>query len=464
MRAIRFLVPLLALCSTAAPAIAADETCVDPESAFDPACVPEAATLSLARQACDYAFAPGCDLTAFADPGYAVDADPSPDAPRSWLVGATHEHSGYSDGDIESVPRDYFTAAREGSNGMGLDFLFSSEHSDNGSITPTTNAECLTSPVNTVTCAHVTDNSFYWKWPATLKQAVESSTDTFTGIRGFEWTNDIYNHMNVFFSTNYRNVKVDGSYLTMDRMWEWLQTPVAQGGGADGLVTFNHPGSSPKLSPFDGGLPHSQILAGTGISNWNELAYVPEVDDRVVGMEINGGEDIEWYIRALQNGWHVGAVAAEDHHGTEWASPTMHKTLLLTGGRSPQDLYWAFANRRTAAVHSDLLANGVPTIDFTADGEPVGSRIDVDGPRRHVLRVAASGLPAGARVALIGKDAGQSAPVQLGAVDDTGALERSVPVTAEAGDWWFAVVCKAGDAPCGSDQTYSAVTSPIWFE
>ena len=37
-------------------------------------------------------------------------------------------------------------------------------------------------------------------------------------------------------------------------------------------------------------------------------------------------------------------------------------------------------------------------------------------------------------------------------------------VTAEDGDWWFAVVCVGGDAPCGSDQTYSVVTAPIWFE
>ena len=77
-------------------------------------------------------------------------------------------------------------------------------------------------------------------------------------MRGFEWTNDFYNHMNVFFSTNFRNVKIDGSYLSMDRMWEWLQRPVAEGGGADGLVTFNHPGSNPKLSPFDGGFPHTE--------------------------------------------------------------------------------------------------------------------------------------------------------------------------------------------------------------
>ena len=324
------------------------DACTDVDAEFDPTCVPTAAVGHLARQACDYAFLPGCDLTAFADPGYAVDADPSPGAPYDWKIGAVHEHSGYSDGAIDSVPRDYFRAARDGINRSGsdgrntavkLDFLFSSEHSDNAQVTPTTNAECLTGPEQALTCAHLTDSTFWWKWPATLRQAREESTDQFTAVRGYEWTNDFYNHLNVYFSTNFRNVKIDGSYVALDRMWQWLQQPVSEGGGADGLVTFNHPGSSPKLSPFDGGFPHSELLASTTLDNWNEVAYVPEVDDRVVGMEVNGGEDIEWFVRALTNGWHIAPVAAEDHHALAWASETMHKTLILTRGTSAQDYY-----------------------------------------------------------------------------------------------------------------------------
>jgi hypothetical protein len=448
--------------------------CLEVEGDFDPGCVPSAAVGHNARQACDYQFLPGCELTAFADPGYAVDHDPSPDGAYDWKVGAVHEHSGYSDGDPGSVPRDYFNAARTGVNGDGtgvrLDYLFSSEHSDNAQITITTNASCLSSPQDAVTCAHVTENSFYWKWPSTLRQAVQSSTDEFTAIRGFEWTNDFYNHMNVFFSTNFRNVKIDGSYASMERMWEWLQRPVAQGGGADGLVTFNHPGGNPKLSPFDGGLPHTGLLAQTGKSNWNEVAYVPAVADRVVGMEINGGEDIEWFIRALTNGWRISPVAAEDHHGTSWASRDDHKTLILTKGRTPQDYYWAFANRRTIAIHPELVdgapgeAAVVPTIDFTADGgHLLGSVVDTAGAGTHTLRLAASGLPVGTRVALIGSDAGQTSPIQLGTATD-GSIDAATVVPLDGDDWYFAVFCLPGAAACGTNQEYSAVTAPIWFE
>jgi len=465
---------LTAGAAVAGPADPPDDACLDPGTS-DPGCVPNAAIGHTARQVCDYQFAPGCDLTAFADPGYAVTEDPSPDGQYEWKVGAVHEHSGYSDGDPASVPRDYFKAAASGVNatdtGVRLDFLFSSEHTDNTQITATTNASCLSSPQQALLCGHFTDSSFYWKWPATLKQAVESSTEAFTAVRGFEWTNDFYNHMNVYFSTNFRNVKIDGSYLSMDRMWEWLQRPVAEGGGADGLVTFNHPGSNPKLSPFDGGLPHSELLARTGASNWNEVEYVPAVADRVVGMEINGGEDIEWFIRALTNGWRIGPVAAEDHHETSWASRDDHKTLVLTKGGSAQDYYWALAKRRTVAIHAELVdgepgqAAVVPTIDFTADGGHVlGSVVADAGATTHGVRVVASGLPAGSRVALISEDGGQAAPIQLGAVRPDGSIDAATAVPLDGDDWYFAVVCLAGPAPCGSNQDYSAVTAPIWFE
>ena len=459
-------------------------TCTDPSSTTDPTCIPIGIVAHDLRQACDYQWVAGCEVTALQDPGYAATSDPSPRGRFDWKIGALHEHSGYSDGDIDSVPRDYFEAAKTGINatasGVQLDFLFSSEHTDNAQITPTTNATCVSDPSRSVDCTHLEDNSFWWKWQATLRQAREASTPSFTAMRGFEWTNDFYNHMNVYFSTNFRNVKIDGSYLSMDRMWQWLQRPVAEGGGADGLVTFNHPGSSPKLSPFDGGFPHSELLGeNTTLDNWNEVAYVPAVDARVVGMEVNGGEDIEWFVRALTNGWHIGPVAAEDHHERSWASEAMHKTMVLTKGSSPRDYYWALANRRTVAVHAELVggASGtpavVPTIDFTADGgkHVLGSRVPmgVRNKANHTLSVTTAGLPAGSRVALVGSAAGALAtPVQLGAVAADGSFAGGREIRTEVAQWWFAVVCPPASSPtapaCGADHEYSALTAPIWFE
>ena len=64
---------------------------------------------------------------------------------------------------------------------------------------------------------------------------------------------------------------------------------------------------------------------------------MPEVEERVVGIEVNGGDDLSWYVRALERGWHVGPIAAEDEHQREWSTSERGKTLVLTRGRSPRD-------------------------------------------------------------------------------------------------------------------------------
>lgn len=439
----------------------------------------------LVRQTCSYVWVDGaCEATAYADPGYATDVDPSPGQPYALRIGAVHEHSSYSDGDPNAVPRDYFEAARTGVNGTGtgvaLDFLLSSEHSDNGDIPITTSADCL-DPARVLECAHLDDPDHLEKWVVTLQQAEEvtaASGGSFTAMRGFEWTNDVYNHMNVYLSTNAVNVKIDGSYLSMDVMWDWLREPVARGGGADALVTFNHPGRPPSLTPFDSGLPHSELLAALGGENWNDVAYVPDVDDRVAGMEVNGGDDIEFYVLGLTNGWHIGPVAAEDEHGRSWASAEQGKTLMLTRGTTPGDYYWAFRNHRTVAVLDPLIGGApgtratAPTIHYWADGgsiqDPAATVLGgvAGGAGPHVLHAELAGLPAGARAALVSnRTGGQAAPVQLGAAgaDGTFVASHTVGAPATGEDWWFLVVCPPeGEAPCGADQSYWAVTAPIW--
>jgi hypothetical protein len=467
----------------------APDACTDPETApLDLSCVPGGTAGQLLRQACSYRWVDGvCDGTAFDDPGYAATADPSPGQPLQLLVGAVHEHSSYSDGDPTMIPRDYFRAASTGHNvadaggdtGVILDFLFSSEHSDNGQIPITTSAACL-EPTQILMCNHVSDTDHFWKWPATLRQAREATTADFTAMRGFEWTNDYYNHLNVYFSTNFANVKIDGSYLSMDVFWNWLREPVARGGGADGLVTFNHPGGDPALTPFDGDQPHNRLLGELlGGANWNDVAYVPDVDDRVVGMEVNGGDDIEWFVKALGNGWHIGPVAAEDEHEREWASSDEGKTLLLARGRTPRDYYFALQQQRTITVTRELVGGSpgtkavVPTIHYWADTDDVndpgasllGSTITAPGPHRLWFR--ATGLPAGSTVALVGnRTGGQASPVPVGVVDGSGAITASSVVESPGAgeDWWFAVVCAPEvGADCGRDQRHLAVTAPIWL-
>ncbi len=451
---------------------------------------PNDITTAVLRQVCDLQWVEGvCEATGYPEPQYASGEDPSPGAPLALRIGAIHNHSGYSDGDPEMRPADYFRAAREGHNtadaggdtGIKLDYLISSEHSENEKLPVTTAEVCIDigpdSFLAPLACSNVEQADHYRKWAETLEQAVEATDADFTAMRGFEWTNDYFNHMGVYFSRNVTNAKIDGSYLSMDFLWNWLREPAEQGGGSDALVVFNHPGGWPALSPFDGDLPHNQLLNDVlGNGNWNNLAYVPDVDDRVVGIEVNGGDDLSWYVKALTNGWHLGPIAAEDEHQREWATSDDGKTLMLTRGRSPRDYYFAFQHHRTVRLGADVVEGEpgqpaeYPAVLFWADAPDVqdpaatllGSTITTGGP--HTLHLEAAGLPPGSPAVLVSRAGGT--PLSLGAAAADGSLHATAdianPATGEA--WWFAVVCPPGTDDCGVGEAYSVVTAPIWAQ
>ncbi len=473
------------------PPDSAANPCTEADAVLDPVCLLQGNVSNVVREVCNVAWLPGvCDVVSFDEPGYAVSEDPNPTAPLFLAVGAVHEHSGYSDGDPDMIPRDYFSAGRTGHNtadaggdtGVILDFMMSSEHSENEKIPVTTAEACIPLLIN---CANLDELDHYFKWQAALRQADEGSEYTneagerrysgFTAMRGFEWTNDYYNHLNVYLGTNVVNAKIDGSYLSMTFFWNWLREPVAEGGGADALVTFNHPGKNPALTPFDGDTPLNELLALLGNANWDDLAYVADVDRNVIGIEVNGGDDIEWYIKALTRGWHLGPVAAEDEHQREWATSEDGKTLILTRGRSPQDYYYAMLNRRTAAVRHELIGGTpgtratFPALNFWAngssiqDGATMGSIVREAGT--HELHVELGNLPQGSPVAMISSHGLQAMPQALGVAGADGRLSASQTIAAPADgeDWYFVIVCPVDEAACGSNQNVLAVTAPIWF-
>ena len=453
---------------------------------------PSDAGVAALREVCDRQWVEGvCEATGYPEPQYRSDQDPTPGLPLVQRVGVMHEHSGFSDGDPDSQPEDYWRAAREGHNtvdggegdsGVIIDFLLSSEHSENEKL-PITTAEACIDPngipdgiaqleiegiIPPLQCNHVEGAEHYRKWNEALAQSIEGSDEDFTAMRGFEWTNDYFNHLGVYFSRNVSNAKIDGTYVDMSVVWDWVREPAEQGGGSDSLVVFNHPGGQPALTPFDGDLPHNQILGATkGGANWDDLAYVPDVDERVVGIEVNGGDDLAWFVKALTRGWHLGPVAAEDEHQREWSTSGDGKTIVYTRGISPRDHYFALQNHRTVAIGDEAVGGEpgarvvVPSVTYRADGDvPLGSV--VEGGTEHLLDVALEGLSDGAVVALV-SDALEAPQVLGTATDGTLAAQRTVRTPAEGEDWWFVVACPAGTEDCGTGEEYDVVTAPIWF-
>lgn len=294
------------------------------------------------------------------------------------LKGSLHEHSGYSDGRPGTEPRDYFAAGRE----HGLDFMGGTEHSDNADIPPTVTDACLDFEAFPQCLVADNDNpaDAFRKWDATLEQARAASDAGFTAFRGFEWTSDRFGHINVFFSRHDWNAKTTEGYaVSMESFWAWFTTRPELGGGADGLGVFNHPGREDQV---EGSVPNLDPAYA-----FNDFEYRPEADLRMVGIEAFGKDDDTydvmngapaggWYAYALDKGWHVGAIGAEDEHsngeGLEWAKPSRAKTLLIARDRSEGALREALFARRFYAVahhHNDL------RLTFTADGQPMGSRL-----------------------------------------------------------------------------------------
>ena len=347
----------------------------------------------------------------------------------SELVGAVHEHTGYSDGKPGTRPLDAYGAGKA----AGLDFLFTTEHGELLDFPGTASEDCIPAVGACVVADTVEPENSARKWAAIAEQAAETSDATFTGLRGFEWTSDRHGHINVLLSQNYNSAYVGADNATMEDFWEWFLRSPSAGGGADGLGVFNHPGQK-DVSTEDPG------------RNWNDFAHVPSADGRMVGLEVFGSRDRDYgsvgpgggyFAHALDRGWHVGAIGAEDSHDDAWGAPDRGKTIVLAEDRSVAAIREALLARRFYAV-----LGPAQRLTFTVDGAPMGSRLRrTEG---DLLTISASGAP---RLELVSRG---------GAVVATGAGTLTVPRPVSDAEPWYFVRARDG---AGKVVAYS---SPVW--
>jgi hypothetical protein len=363
--------------------------------------------------------------------------------------GAIHEHTAYSDGEPGTRPSDAFAAVRD----RGSDFMALTDHSDAFALPIVVSTDCLGARLLECLIAdRQRPGDSFRKWQAMREQTDAATTDDFVGIRGFEWTNDRHGHINVLFSQNHTNAKIDGGYLAMGFFWSWFTRPAALGGGGDGLAIFNHPGRRELGELVPGGfispyLPDDLTVPG---GDWDAFRHVPAADPRMVGMELfNGGSDYGdadrlhpagSYGEALDKGWHVGAIGAEDIHDTGWGVPDAPKTVILAPELTRAALRDALAARRFYAVR-----NAGVRLSFTADGEPMGARLE----RAAGVPIRLEASAAGATLELV---------TSGGAVVASGAGTIDVTRPASGSERWYFV--RALD-PEGRAIAYS---SPVWIE
>lgn len=199
---------------------------------------------------------------------------------------------------------------------------------------------------------------------------------TFTAIRGFEWSEPLIGHVNVWFTEHYVDVLQAG---LMQPLLDWLRREpgLVLDGGAGGLAGFNHPGREP--------------------GRFQEFTFDPRVRDRVVSIEMfNRGDDylfegwadgrVSPLVACLDAGWRTGITGVTDEHGTDWGHPEgKGRTGLWVDEHSRRGVKRAMRARRFFATRTSGLRVDATATPRGGRARRMGSTIPV---RKGTLRIA----------------------------------------------------------------------------
>src|SRR5262245_25006258 len=202
-------------------------------------------------------------------------------------------------------------------------------------------------------------------WARTKQYADAANADgTFTAIRGFEWTEPLIGHVNVWFTEHYVDVLQAG---LMQPLLDWLRREpgLVLDGGADGIAGFNHPGREP--------------------GRFEEFHYDPRMRDRIVSLEMFNRRDdylFEGYAdgrssplsACLDAGWRTGITGVTDEHGTDWGHPEgKGRTGLWVAEHSRAGVKAAMLARRFFATRTSGLRVDATAAPAGAEPSPMGS-------------------------------------------------------------------------------------------
>ena len=259
--------------------------------------------------------------------------------------GQIHAHTNISDG--AGSLEDALSHASKVNN---LDFIIITDHSN--SIDNEKNSK-ITENVDT------SEND---EWTYAHNLVKKYSTDKFTCAYGYEmtWSNGL-GHMNTFNTKGFqsRTQKDYSTYSTaLNNYYVALRT------APDSISQFNHP--------------------GTTFGDFQDFAYYSEENDALITMiEVGNGEgaigssgyfpSYEYYIRALDKGWHVAPTNNQDNHKGLWGDANTARTVMLADTNSEEAIYDAMRNYRIYATEDNDLS-----IYYTLDNNVMGSILDKD--------------------------------------------------------------------------------------
>jgi hypothetical protein len=273
----------------------------------------------------------------------------------------------------------------------------------------------------------------------------------YTAIRGFEWSNPLLGHVNVWFSDDF--VDLLGAF-GMSQLYDWI----AERGG---LASFNHPGREPgRFEDFDfDAAARAQVV---GLEMFNRR------DDYLFEGWSDGSDSP--LVRCLNAGWRTGLTGVTDEHGTDWGFPEgKGRSGLWVVENTRQAVFEAMQARRFFATRVSGLR-----LDATAGGVRMGGSLPLaSGDVQFVVDLDRGpvwdGKPLHIQVLRPGSDSPAVADVIETVSGDL--VQFTVPLDVADGPW---VVLRVSDPaepngtpgpaghPCNDFGV--AYTSPWWLE
>jgi len=328
--------------------------------------------------------------------------------------GDLHTHTAYSDA-WEGTPWDAFKAAIEG----GADFMATTDH------VPLWNAYS----------GLALDSE---EWADTLKAADYYTSKKFAALPGYEpWLLADLGEINTY---NVRELPTseDGNPLKykFDRLPDYYDWLVRHPGA---IGQFNHPYY--MTNAFD------------------NFAYRTDARDSVMNLiEVWNAEFTEeYYIMALDAGWHLMPTANSDTHEPNWISGYEERTVLLAEKLTPDDLYAAMrAHRGYATLDKNL------RIMYTLNGAIMGSILPATTSsctaKIHIEDPDNTPMDKITKVEIVSNGGKVIASLDT----DSTVVDWTVTFTASSGSYFYVRVTTMSNVTGGEGLT--AWTAPVWID
>ena len=271
--------------------------------------------------------------------------------------GQLHSHTQYSDGSgTLDTALDYVKNLPESAN---IQFVAFTDHSNYFDTTSAANPEGALYNMDFATAY----SQQRWKEYKDKIADFNSANTGVIAIGGFEMTwSGGPGHINTFNTAGIvsRNNKTLNN-KTSDAGMKAYYALLSQSEGIDSISQFNHPGTT--FGTF------------SDFSYWDGV-----IDSRIYMVEVGNGEgqigaggyypSYEYYIMALDKGWHVAPTNNQDNHKGKWGNANDARDVIITDNFSEEGIYEAIRERRMYSTEDKNLELG-----YTVNGNMMGSTL-----------------------------------------------------------------------------------------